>query len=301
MTIGALCRRGGFGTHAIVVALASTMVVSPALAATQATLGGRVVNAAGDPVRGAKVLILRPGSENVVLSAVTGENGLYVIEKVDTGKYDLRVEPGAGLRGDTAKVDLTAKGLVVNWRVAANAKPVALGIPGKVGGEEDELCSPVTIGDYEVNRCVLGGGALLVAGGIAGGIAASGGGGGGNNIPPATATITGTRPTATATGTRPTATATGVLPTPTMTGTRATATATTVPPTSTATTVPPTSTATTVPPTSTATTVPPTLTETPTVVTPTMTGTLPTATSTPVPPTPSPTGPPPTNTQSTFR
>jgi hypothetical protein len=267
MKIGALCRRSGFTTRAVAMALACTMVASPALAATQATLGGRIVNATGTPVRGAKVLLLRPGSDNVMLSATTGENGLYVIEKVDTGKYDLRVESGvAGLRGDTAKVEVTDKGLVVNWRLAAD-KPVALAIPGKVGGEEDELCSPVTVGDYEINRCVLAGGGVLVVGGAIGAAIGLSGGGSDNNTP----TITGTRPTAspttrpatpTITGTRPTVTATVAPPTPTMTGTLPTATATGPAPTVTATTVPPTVTATTVPPTVTATTVPPTVTPT---------------------------------------
>ncbi|HVN87120.1 MAG TPA: carboxypeptidase-like regulatory domain-containing protein [Candidatus Binatia bacterium] len=302
MTIGALCRRAGFGSRAIALTLACTIAASPALGATQTTLGGKIVNAAGSPVRGAKVMVLQPGSSNLVASATTGDNGLYAIERIATGRYDLRVEPGVrDLRGDTAKIDVTPKGLVVNWRLSANDKAVALAIPGKVGGEEDELCSPVTIGDYEVNRCVLAGGALLVAGGIAGGIAASEGGGGGGGAPAATPTITGTRPTATATGTRPTATATGTLPTATATGTQPTATATGTHATPTMTGTLPTATATTVPPTATVTTVPPTVTETPTVSTPTMTGTLPTATATTAPPTATPTGPKPTETESVSK
>ena len=212
MSIGLSGHRTGFGMRLIATTLACAMVGAPALAASRATLGGKIVNAAGAPVSGAKVLVLRPGSDSVLFSATTAPNGLYAIEGVEVGTYHVRVESTTELRGDTVKAEVTDKGLVVNWRLAANQQAAALAVPGKVGGAEDDLCSPVTIGEYEVNRCYLAGGVLLAGLGIGLGVGLSGGGGGGG--PALTPTIIGGF-TATPSKTRTTV---GGSPTPTKTG-----------------------------------------------------------------------------------
>jgi hypothetical protein len=254
MSIGMHGQRTGFGMRLLAVAVSCAMVGAPALAASRATLGGKIVNAAGKPVSGATVLVLRPGTDSVLFTATSGDNGLYAIEGVAVGIYNVKVEAPAPLRGDTVKAELGEKGLVVNWRLSANDKAAAIAVPGKVGGEESELCSPVQIGEYEINRCYLIGGVALVGLGVGLGVGLSGGGGGGgeSNTP----TITGTRPTVTTTSTRvatPTTTGSQVA-TPTVTGSRVSSPTPTgsVPPTVTN---PPTATATT-PPTATLTLVP---------------------------------------------
>jgi hypothetical protein len=179
MTIGLRCRRTGLGLRLLVATVAFSLIGAPALlAASQATLGGRIFTSAGKPLAGATVQILQPGSEKVLYTTTSADTGLYSVEGLDVGTYHIRLEPrDKTLRGDTVSAEVTDKGLVVNWRVSANDKPVALAIPGKVGGAEDELCSPVTIGDYEVNRCVLGGGIVLAVGlGVGLGVGLSGGG-----------------------------------------------------------------------------------------------------------------------------
>ncbi|MBI4515435.1 MAG: carboxypeptidase regulatory-like domain-containing protein [Deltaproteobacteria bacterium] len=287
-----ISRRKGLAARAIAVSLACALVGAPALAASKAALGGKIVSAAGTPVRGAKVLVLRPGSDSVLFSATSGENGLYVIDGLKAGTYHVRVEPGVPeLRGDTVKAEITDKGLVVNWRLSAE-KPVALAIPGQVGGAESELCSPVQIGEYDVNRCYLVGGVALV--GLGAGLAAglSGGGdgeGGGSPTPtgsaaPPTATVTGTRPTTIVPSNTPTPETPSVVPTNT-----ATPRPTTAAPTDTAT--PETPSPTTVAPTDTPTPETPTEapTDTPTPETPTE---APTDTPTPETPTVAPTDTP---------
>jgi hypothetical protein len=238
----------------LAVAVSCAMVGAPALAASRATLGGKIVNAAGKPVSGATVLVLRPGTDSVLFTATSGDNGLYAIERVAVGTYNVKVVAPAPLRGDTVRAEVGEKGLIVNWRLSANDKAAALAVPGKVGGEESELCSPVQIGEYEVNRCYLIGGVALVGLGVGLGVGLSGGGGGGGGgegnatLTPTggeghgTPTITGTRPTATITGTRP------IEVTPTATGSRVSSPTPTgsVPPSPTATT-PPTATLTLVP------------------------------------------------------
>ncbi|MBI1816473.1 MAG: carboxypeptidase regulatory-like domain-containing protein [Deltaproteobacteria bacterium] len=259
MSIGMHGQRTGFGMRLLAVAVSCAMVGAPALAASRATLGGKIVNAAGKPVGGATVLVLRPGSDSVLFSTTSGDNGLYAVEGVAVGTYNVKVVAPAPLRGDTVKAELGEKGLIVNWRLSANDKAAAIAVPGKVGGEESELCSPVQIGEYEINRCYLIGGVALVGLGVGLGVGLSGGGGGGGGgegnatLTPTggeghgTPTITGTRPTATITGTRPVeATPTSTTP-PTATGTRTSPTPTgSVPPSPTATT-PPTATLTLVP------------------------------------------------------
>ncbi len=180
MTIGLRCRRTSYGLRFLVAAVSLTLVGAPALAASKATLGGRIVNSNGKPLAGATVQILQPGTEKVLYTTTSASTGLYSVDGLDTGAYHIRLEPkDKSLQGDTVSAEVGDKGLVVNWRVSANDKPVALAIPGKVGGQDDELCSPVTIGDYEVNRCVLAGGVVLVGLGVGLGVGLSGGGGGG--------------------------------------------------------------------------------------------------------------------------
>jgi hypothetical protein len=165
--------------------LAAIMLGSPAVAATRATLGGKVVDATGKPLAGVKVSVLRPGSDAVLTSALSGETGMYVIEGLDVGSYHIRIEPTSNeLRGDTVKADVGEKGLIVNWRLARDEKAVALAIPGQVGGEEGELCSPVQIGDYEVNRCLLAGGVVAVGLAVGLGVGLSGGGDGDGQASP---------------------------------------------------------------------------------------------------------------------
>jgi Carboxypeptidase regulatory-like domain len=181
MTTELRSQRSGLGLRLLVGATIFALVGGPSLAASKATLGGKIVNSAGKPVSGATVQILKPGSEKVLFSATTAGAGVYGFEGLDIGTYHIRVEPkDKSLRGDTVSAEVTGKGLVVNWHLSANDKPVALAIPGKVGSEEDEICSPVQIGEYEVNRCVLAGGAVLAIGlGVGLGVGLSGGGGGG--------------------------------------------------------------------------------------------------------------------------
>jgi len=190
MTIGLRCRRTGLGLRLLVATVAFSLVGAPALlAANKATLGGRIVTSAGKPLSGATIQILQPGSEKILYTTTSADTGLYSVEGLDAGTYHIRLQPeDKALRGDTVSAEVTDKGLVVNWRVSANDKPVALAVPGKVGSEEDELCSPVTIGDYEVNRCVLVGGFVLVGLGLGLGLGLSGGGNGGGGGPAPTPT-----------------------------------------------------------------------------------------------------------------
>ena len=180
MRTGTVSQRA-IGTQLVAAVVAWALVAAPAVIASQPTLGGRVVGAAGAPVVGATVQVMLPGSDKVIHSTTTGKNGLYAVDGLDAGTYQVRLEPGStGVKGATVTAQVGEKGLVVNWRASANEKPVVLAVPGQVGSEEDEFCSPVEIGDYEVNRCWLAGGVLLGAAAIAGiAVAATSGGGGG--------------------------------------------------------------------------------------------------------------------------
>src|SRR5690606_16014554 len=52
---------------------------------------GRVVDEEGSAVAAATVVVLNPGNNSLVRSAITEDNGSFILENIASGKYDLKV------------------------------------------------------------------------------------------------------------------------------------------------------------------------------------------------------------------
>jgi outer membrane receptor for ferrienterochelin and colicins len=76
----------------VVCCLLASLVALPAFAQQGATVSGRVVDARdGQPLAGANVLLLRPGSTTHVVGAATDVDGRYRLTGVEAGSYNVVV------------------------------------------------------------------------------------------------------------------------------------------------------------------------------------------------------------------
>lgn len=139
----------------------------------RANIVGAVRDTQGNPVEGLVISAHGPSGE-LVASAVTDEEGKYVMECLNQDQYSLSLDPvTTGFQGQTVVASLGPEGLMANWAVSGTAPAVAAAKPG--GGPCGSYALWPAIG-------VLGVGGLV--GGLAGGGVFDGGGGGGLPVSP---------------------------------------------------------------------------------------------------------------------
>ncbi len=137
----------------------------------RANIVGAVRDKQGNPVEGVKVSARDPGGK-IVASAVTDDEGEYVIECLNLDQYDLSLDPlTTGFQGQTVVTSLGLDGLIANWAVSSTAPAVAAAKPG---------AGPCGGYPWGAAGAALGG--LGIIGGLVGGL--TGGGGGDNGRPP---------------------------------------------------------------------------------------------------------------------
>lgn len=165
-------------------------------------VAGSVRSEAGDPVAKAKLELIDDQGV-VVAQSETGSTGLFQMDCVEPGRYRLRLRPeAAGYRGETVVVPLDARGVRVDWKVAATVPALALATPtgGTCGGEgappavaaggaaAAEPAAPSDGADGTKAQFWARASSILAAsvlvGGVAAGIASAGGGGGGGGGAP---------------------------------------------------------------------------------------------------------------------
>lgn len=96
----------------------------------RANIVGTVLDVQGNPVGGLVISAQDPSGE-LVASAVTDEEGEYVMECLNQDQYNLSLDPvTTGFRGQTVVVSLGPEGLMANWTVSGTAPAVAAAKPG---------------------------------------------------------------------------------------------------------------------------------------------------------------------------
>ena len=96
----------------------------------RANIVGTVRDTQGNPVGGLVISAQDPGGE-LVASAVTDDEGEYVMECLNQDQYNLSLDPvTTGFRGQTVVVSLGPEGLNANWSVSSTAPAVATAKPG---------------------------------------------------------------------------------------------------------------------------------------------------------------------------
>jgi hypothetical protein len=93
---------------------------------------GKVVDAQGDPIKNAEVIVQSPHDPQVVARGTTNDKGEYVIECLKRHEYHLTLGslPERFL-GQTAVVNLGTRGLIVQWSASTDAPAIAT---ARVGG-----------------------------------------------------------------------------------------------------------------------------------------------------------------------
>lgn len=111
--------------------------LSPAAFSQQtAQIVGTVLDAQGNPVEGAEVVVQDPKTGNTLARATTNAKGEYKIYGLAPGRYNLRLNPMAtGVEGQTVAVTVgVEEGLTVSWLVSTAITAIAAATPDVVVG-----------------------------------------------------------------------------------------------------------------------------------------------------------------------
>lgn len=99
----------------------------------RANIVGAVRDKQGNPVEGVEVSARRDHGGKIVASAVTNDEGEYVIECLNQDQYNLTLDPRTtGFQGQTLVASLGPEGLIANWAVSSAAPAVAEAEPGGI-------------------------------------------------------------------------------------------------------------------------------------------------------------------------
>ena len=140
----------------VAAALSAALSVALVTSSYAASVGGTVSAAQGGSL-GAMQVIIKDASGKVIGSATTGANGVYDINNVPPGNYQVTLDPGStGFQGQTLASYVTNDGLCLNWGVSSQSPAIGTAAPGSVCDD------PPDYAPY-----VGGAAALLAAGAIA--------------------------------------------------------------------------------------------------------------------------------------
>ena len=118
------------------------------------TIGGRVFSGTREAVGGVKIFA-KDSSGKTFREAVSDEEGLYCLENLARGQYQLTLESsGSNFQNHTVIASLGLHELTVDWFISTNAKAIAVASVGQ------SVCLPLTAGGKAAVGGIFGSGWL---------------------------------------------------------------------------------------------------------------------------------------------
>jgi len=114
----------------LALAAGCALAISFSLPAFSGDIIGSVVDANGNPLQGARVIVKAQNSQ-MTGAAITNQEGQYEIEGLNSGLYYITLDPkGTNLTGQTVVSNLNDNGLTVNWAASPGRQAIAIAQPG---------------------------------------------------------------------------------------------------------------------------------------------------------------------------
>ena len=114
----------------LALAAGCALAISLSVPAFSGDIIGTVVDANGNPLKGAQVIVKAQNSQ-MTGAAITNQTGQYEIEGLNSGVYYITLDPrGSNLTAQTVVSNLSDNGLTVDWAASPGRQAIATAQPG---------------------------------------------------------------------------------------------------------------------------------------------------------------------------